>query len=195
MKNGSEYDSITNENLVIKAKTGDEKSLCILLERFSDIINSSISMYIDNSLERDDMQQEAHMGLLKAINNFDENRNTSFRTFAALCINNALLNFIKSKNAKKIVSRPDFTQLDSFELDFSCDSNESNPEHIFIDREQSELLREMIKKLLSPLEYDVFNCVLAGMSYEQTALKLSLNAKAVDNALQRVRRKLRDILG
>lgn len=192
--NHSQLDNMSNEELVVLAKENDEQSICILLERLRPIIQYDISLYIDDTLEVDDMLQEAHMTVLNAIANYDVSKNSSFKTFAAVCINNRLLNFIKSKSAKQIVSQSGFTDLESSDNLPGNNSEIVDPESIFIDKEQYKLLREIIKNLLSALEYDVFECILEGKSYEETANKLSLSSKSVDNALQRVRKKLRNIL-
>lgn len=192
--NHSQLDNMSNEELVVLAKKNDEQSICILLERLRPIIQYDISLYIDDSLEVDDMLQEAHMAVLNAVTNYDVSKSSSFKTFAAVCINNRLLNFIKSKSAKQIVSQSGFTDLESSDNLPVNDSEIVNPENIFIDKEQYKLLREIIKNLLSALEYDVFECILEGKSYEETANKLGLNSKSVDNAMQRVRKKLRNIL-
>lgn len=189
-----DFESLSNEQLVILAKDGNETSVCVLIKRMSDVITKSISLYIDNTLESDDMEQEAKIALLNAVKYYDSRRNSSFRTFAAVCINNRLLNFIKSKNSKKMIFQSGFSELKNSDYESNEGSESSNPENIFICKEQYDLLGKMIENLLSGLEYSVFKCILEGMTYEETAKKLDLNFKSVDNAMQRVRKKLKDIL-
>lgn len=189
-----DFESLSNEQLVILAKDGNETSVCVLIKRMSDVITKSISLYIDNTLESDDMEQEAKIALLNAVKYYDSRRNSSFRTFAAVCINNRLLNFIKSKNSKKMIFQSGFSELKNSDYESNEGSESSNPENIFICKEQYDLLGKMIENLLSGLEYSVFECILEGMTYEETAKKLDLNFKSVDNAMQRVRKKLKDIL-
>ena len=189
------FEEMTNEQLVVFASDGNEKSFGILLERNQDIIKSSVSLYLDRNVESEDMFQEANLAFLNAVRRYDPDKNASFRTFAAVCINNSLLNFIKSKNSKKLVSQAGFSDIDDPSNEMCEDPDNPGPEDAFIDREQYMLLGEMIKKLLSPLEYDVFTRILEGKSYDDTAGELGLNVKAVDNAMQRVRKKLRNILG
>lgn len=189
-----DFESLSNEQLVILAKDGNETSVCVLIKRMSDVITKSISLYIDNTLESDDMEQEAKIALLNAVKYYDSRRNSSFRTFAAVCINNRLLNFIKSKISKKMIFQSGFSELENSDYESNEGSESSNPENIFICKEQYDLLGKMIENLLSGLEYSVFECILEGMTYEETAKKLDLNFKSVDNAMQRVRKKLKDIL-
>ena len=189
-----DFDSLSNEELVILAKGGNEKSVCVLINRMGDIIAKSISLYIDNTLESDDMEQEAKLALLNAVKFYDSRKNSSFRTFAAVCINNRLLNFIKLKSSKKMIFQSGFTDLENSDYELNEESKDSNPENIFIDKEQYNLLGGMIKNLLSELEYSVFECILEGMTYEETSFNLGLSFKSVDNAMQRVRKKLKDIL-
>lgn len=189
------FEEMTNEQLVVLAKDGDERCFRILLERLQDVVRSSVSLYIDKDFESEDMFQEANIAFLNAVRRYDPEKNASFRTFAAVCINNSLVNFIKSRNSKKLVSRFGFSDIDDPSNEMREDSETPGPEEDFINREQYALLGRMIKDLLSPLEYDVFTHILDGESYESTASILGLNGKSVDNAMQRVRKKLRNILG
>lgn len=191
----ADFEKMTNEQLVVFAKDGDEKSFRILLERLQDVIKSSVSLYLDQSVESEDMFQEANIAFLSAVRRYDPEKNASFRTFAAVCINNRLVNFIKSRSSKKLVSRFGFSDIDDPSNELREDSETPGPEEDLINREQNALLVKFIKDLLSPLEYDVLTFILEGESYEQTASVLGLNVKSVDNAMQRVRKKMRNILG
>lgn len=190
-----DFETMTNEQLVEYAKDGDENSFEILLDRHQDVIKSSVSLYIDKNIESDDMFQEANLAFLNAVRHYDPDKNASFRTFAAVCVNNSLLNFIKSKKSKKLVTQDGFSDIDDPLNEIREDSDNPGPEDAFIDREQYLMLGEMIKALLSPLEYNVFTCILEEKSYEDTSRQLGVNVKAVDNAMQRVRKKLKNILG
>ena len=189
------FEEMTNEQLVVFAKDGNEQCFGILLDRLSDVIRSSIALYLDRNVEGEDMLQEANIAFLNAVRSYDPGKNTSFRTYAAVCINNSLVNFIKSRSSKKLVTQFGFSNIDDPANEMCGDPETPGPEEVFIDREQSLLLGEMIKELLSALEYDVFAQILDGKSYEDAAASLGLNVKSVDNAMQRVRKKLRNILG
>lgn len=191
----TEHEKATNEQLVVFAKNGDEKCFGVLLERLSDVIKSSVSIYLDRDIESEDMLQEANIAFLNAVRHFDPEKSASFRTYAAVCINNALLNFIKSKGSKRLSSQYGFSDIDDPLNEMREDPETPGPEDVLIDREQSLLLGKMIKELLSALEYSVFIQILDGKSYEDTAASLGLNVKSVDNAMQRVRKKLKNILG
>lgn len=189
------FEEMTNEQLVAFAKDGDEKCFRLLLDRLQDVIKSSVSLYLDHSVESEDAFQEANLAFLNAVRRYDPEKNASFRTFAAVCINNSLLNFIKSKSSKKLVNQSGFSDIDDPSNEMREASVNPGPEEAFIDREQYALLGRMIHELLSPLEYDVFTNFLDGKSYEEISSLLDLNVKSVDNAMQRVRKKLRNILG
>jgi len=188
------FSSLSNEKLVEYARNSNEECTRILLSRLSDIIKKSAELYLDASLEMDDMEQEGRLACFYAIKNYDFSKNTSFRTYAAVCINNRMLNFIKSKNSKKIVSQSGFTNIDDQELDIPDSVNTTNPENIVIDREQSNSLKDFIEEVLSTLEYKVFLCLLDNMSYDEISRKLSISQKSVDNAVQRLRKKLQKTL-
>lgn len=191
----SVLEEMTNEQLVVLANQGNEESFRVLLDRLGDVITSSVTLYLDRFVESEDMFQEAHLAFLNAVRRYDPERNASFRTFAAVCINNRLLNFIKSKSSKKIVSQVGFADIDDSCHEISDASETPGPEDVIIDRERFIQTGRMIKELLSPLEYDVLMQILEGKSYEETAKELELNVKSVDNAMQRVRKKLKNILG
>lgn len=189
------FEEMTNEQLVAFAKDGDEKCFRLLLDRLQDVVKSSVSLYLDHSVESEDAFQEANLAFLNAVRRYDPEKNASFRTFAAVCINNSLLNFIKSKSSKKLVNQSGFSDIDDPSNEMREAPCNPGPEEAFIDREQYALLGRMIHELLSPLEYDVFTNFLDGKSYEEISSLLGLNVKSVDNAMQRVRKKLRNILG
>lgn len=191
----SVLEEMTNEQLVVLANQGNEESFRVLLDRLGDVITSSVTLYLDRFVESEDMFQEAHLAFLNAVRHYDPERNASFRTFAAVCINNRLLNFIKSKSSKIIVSQVGFADIDDSCHEISDASETPGPEDVIIDRERFNQTGRMIKELLSPLEYDVLMQILEGKSYEETAKELELNVKSVDNAMQRVRKKLKNILG
>lgn len=184
--------SKSDEELVLLARRGDESCINELLKRAEGIIKKSVSLYIDKSFERDDMEQEAKIAFLNAVRTYDSKKGSSFKTYSAVCINNRLLSFIKSKNSKKMLSRSGFANID--EEGSASLPQEDNPENLFISREQYILLGELIRDVLSPLEYDVFRRLIEGMSYEKIAQELDISAKSVDNAVQRLRKKLRSIL-
>ena len=195
--NGSSpvFEEMTNEQLVVFAKSGNEESFRILLDRLRDVIKSSVSLYLDPLVESEDMFQEARLAFLNAVRYYDPGKNASFRTFAAVCINNRLLNFIKSKGQKQIVSQAGYTELNDLSIQSLEDFDVPGPDDVLIDRERFTQLGNMLKALLSPLEYDVLVQILEGKSYDDAAKELGLNPKSVDNAMQRVRKKLKNILG
>ena len=131
------------------------------------------------------------MGLYKAVMTYDS-RYSSFSTFAYICIKSSVVSYLRKYNAK--TSIPQGMILSLSDEDFDVISVYANPENDFIDRESLGILVEKIDGILSPFERKVLSLYLSDASYAQMAQKLSKSEKSVDNAVQRIRRKLRTLI-
>lgn len=190
MKKSQQFftDSKSDEQLWREAKN-DVDALTQLIERYDDEALRLCSSFRVAGMERDDFLQEAYLGLLKAIRSFNPERETGFAGFASLCMKRQLLTAVKRQNAQK--NKP-LNQSVPFEETFlSSNRQVQGPENLVILKEEARQRRKQAITLLSPLEKETLLLYSQGFSYEEMAKKLKCPEKKVDNALQRIRRKLR----
>ena len=193
----SRFSKMNDEELVKAAQTGNLPAESCLIDRFKDtaektagVLHSKYSSYCTlGLLDKDDLYQEGLLGLLSAIYSFRSDRNTSFRTYASVCISNKILFAIRTANSKKNVP---FGNLLSIE-DTVIPATES-VEDYFISNETLEDLDSFMNNELSPLELSVVRLFLQDMTYKDISEKLEITTKSVDNAIQRIRTKLKEFL-
>lgn len=199
--NREKYEGLTDEELIALFRDGDQEAMEKLLNKYKEmVLRKAKSMFILGG-DSDDLIQEGMLGLFKAVRDYDCGRDASFRTFAQLCVTRQLYTAVKASSRKKhlplntaiSLSRPvredgeeDEEFLDCLEADAS-----SNPEVYLIGQEEIERLEEKIEKELSPLEKQVLELHLTGMGYVEIAHVLNRDEKSTDNALQRIRTKLK----
>ena len=197
------YKNLSDEELISVLRDGDKEAIDILLEKYkSMVLGKAKSMYILGG-DSDDLIQEGMLGLFKAVRDYDCGRDVSFRTFAQLCVNRQLYTAVKASGRKKhlplntaiSLSRParekDGEESEEELVDFLEADISSNPEEYLIGREEFEQLEELIEKELSPFEKQVLDLYLTGMGYVEIAHVLNRDEKSTDNALQRIRMKLK----
>lgn len=196
------YGNMTDEDLISLFRDGDQEAMEQLLDKYKEmVLKKARSMYILGG-DSDDLIQEGMLGLFKAVRDYDSGRDASFSTFAQLCVTRQLYTAVKASTRKKhlplntaiSLSRPlrengegeDEELMDCLEADAR-----SNPEEYIIGQEEMERLEETIEKELSPLEKQVLELYLTGMGYVEIAHVLNRDEKSTDNALQRIRAKLK----
>ena len=199
--NREKYEELTDEELIALFRDGDQEAMEKLLNKYKEmVLGKARSMYILGG-DSDDLIQEGMLGLFKAVRDYDCGRDASFRTFAQLCVTRQLYTAVKASSRKKhlplntaiSLSRPvredgeeEEEFLDCLEADAS-----SNPEVYLIGQEEMERLEEKIERELSPFEKQVMELHLTGMGYVEIAHILNRDEKSTDNALQRIRTKLK----
>ena len=183
-----------DQALVQRAKNGDTDALAQLITRFLPLIKNRAARYSFVGLEQDDFVQEGLIGLFTAVKNYDAGRSASFRTYANLCIYSRMVSCLNDLLSKKHLPLNDYLPIDSLNTSNQeiLSQGESDPLEMYLRREEAQIRQEKIKTLLSGLEQETLTLYLSGHSYEEMAKLLHCTTKAVDNALQRVRRKLRD---
>lgn len=161
---------------------------------FLPLIKNRAARYSFVGLEQDDFVQEGLIGLFTAVKNYDAGRSASFRTYANLCIHSRMVSCLNDLLSKKHLPLNDYLPIDSLNTSHQeiLSQGESDPLEMYLRREEAQIRQEKIKTLLSGLEQETLTLYLSGHSYEEMAKLLHCTTKAVDNALQRVRRKLRD---
>ena len=182
--------SMSDAELVKLYSNGSDSAFTVLTDRYIGLIRSITSRYRVAGLEPEDLTQEGLMGLLCAVKSFKEDGGASFRTYASLCINRRLVSLLKRSESGRSKALNDYVSID----DEGCEAMSAgeSPEDMYIGKESLSSLISAVTKLLSQKERQVFGLYLAGESYAEISRTLGMNAKAVDNAMQRIRRKLRD---
>lgn len=188
LKLGQESESV----LVSKVKAGDADAFMELAAEYAPVIRSKVMLF--PMLEAEDLCQEGLLGLLNAARTYDVNRGVQFRKYAETCILNRLLSVARMATASKQI--PSYYMVSLNDEKFSgvqniTSQNVSNPETLVIEREDFETVRKQVKQTLTKLEQDVFFLYLSGYRYSEIAQKLHLSGKTADNAIQRVRHKVK----
>ena len=158
----------------------------MLIGRYCSLAETIASGYTGAALEKDDFVQEAMLALLSAVYTFAPDKNASFKTYAGVCIHNRLRSVCKAQAAQKHRPLNSYVPLDELELPGGAD-----PEGQLISEEEANDLNRFFTTALSPLEKKVLLCRLKGLSYSEISEKLQITEKSIDNALQRVRTKLK----
>ena len=191
---GIRYEDLADEELVSLFDRGDRAASDCLLERYKGYVRSLSRARFLIGGETDDLIQEGMIGLVKAIRDYDPEKGASFKTFATLCIvrqhNTAIEASARQKNEplNRSVSLTDDEWENAFRL---MKTGSSTPEEILLEREASKELEEKIRKLLSPFENQVLSLYLDEVGYREIAKRLGKTPKTIDNAIQRIRKKVR----
>lgn len=195
----NKYDSLSDEKLVSLIKEGDNQAFSFLLEKYKDLLNVKAAKYYINGAEREDTFQEGMIGLFKAIKNFDESKQNSFKTFANICVERQLITAIKSSNRQKHQPLNSYLSLNNSAYDNDDNDEElintfdsktvEDPLDTVMKKEYLEKIESTIDKTLSGFEKQVLNRYIRGESYVDIANKLDAPVKSVDNAIQRIRKK------
>ena len=198
-----DLDALSDEELVKLSQSGNHMALEEIVNRYLNLIRSRAGSYFIPGAEKDDIIQEGMIGLYKAVMEFDETKTAYFRSFASACIRNNIITAVKTAARKKNSPLNSYISLtksnyddDGGEtlLDIMALGIERDPETIVIDREDADGIEYTINKALSKLELQVLLEYLSGGSYNEIAQKLGRDVKAVDNAIQRIKKKLEILL-
>lgn len=177
-------DSLLSEEVL----SGNEAAFEEMTVRYQGLISHIASRYSAAGFDHSDFMQEGLMALLSACKTYkSEDGKASFRTYAGVCISNRFLSVIRSAATKGTIPVDRIDSIEDMEI---SDSNRTNPEALIIEQESSSQLRKLIKDRLSELEMKVLRLYLSGKSYAEISGILSVSTKSVDNALQRIRKKL-----
>ena len=200
---GSNYsaslDERQDEEVVKLAKDGDEFATEYLISKYKNFVRVKAKSSFLVGADREDIIQEGMIGLYKSIRDFRADKLSSFRAFAELCITRQIITAIKTATRQKHIPLNSYVSLnkpiydedsDRTMLDVLSSNKVSDPEEVFISTELSSDLREKIKQNLSELESQVLQSYLEGKSYQEMAKELNRHVKSIDNALQRVKRKI-----
>ncbi len=197
-KTTDELQQLEDLELVALVRQGDERSLEVLLERYRNFARSKARSYFVTGADKEDVVQEAMIGLYKAVRDFDLCEDTPFRAFAQLCISRQILTAIKSANRHKhqplnssvSLDAPVYGDDDASLADVLPGPTTADPAALVESAEEIDAIRDSMTGTLTQLEADVLRLYIDGKSYDQIAGVVGSHLKAVDNALQRVKRKI-----
>ena len=193
------YEQLQDEELVELSHKGDDAAQEVLLERYKYFVRSRARSYFLIGADREDIIQEGMIGLYKAIRDYRNDKESSFKVFAELCIVRQIITAIKTATRQKHSPLNSYISLNKNIYDEESERTLeeivlsdalADPEEQFISRENMERIYAKMEEILSPLEKQVLALYLEGKSYVVIAEELKRGPKAVDNALQRVKKKL-----
>jgi len=199
----SVFEGLPDEDIVEAARKGQRLAQEYLINKYRNFVRAKARSYFLIGADREDIIQEGMIGLYKAIRDFRSDKLSSFRAFAELCITRQIITAIKTATRQKHIPLNSYVSLnkpiydedsDRTLLDVISGSKITDPEELIIGREEFGNIEEKMVEILSDLEWKVLMAYLDGKSYQEIADELTRHVKSIDNALQRVKRKLEKYL-
>jgi len=193
------YEHTTDEDLVSYIHNGDNEALEYLIQKYKHFVRAKARSYFLIGADREDIVQEGMIGLYKSIRDFRGDKLASFKAFAELCVTRQIITAIKTATRQKHIPLNSYVSLDKpiydedsdrTLLDIICGNKVTDPEELIINQEEYDDIEEKMGEILSELERKVLRLYLDGRSYQEIAEELDRHVKSIDNALQRVKRKL-----
>ena len=193
------FEGLDDDQVVKQVQEGDNEALDYLLFKYKNFVRSKARSYFIVGADKEDILQEGMIGFFKAVRDYRQDRQASFHVFAEICITRQIITAIKTATRQKHIplnsyvslSKPVFEEdSDRTLIDLMPVEYASSPEDLLLDREKRDYLEQKMNETLSDLEWDVLNSYLQDKSYHEIASDLSRHVKSVDNALQRVKRKM-----
>ena len=198
-----EYEQISDEELIDRLRDGEEQITDYIMDKYKNLVRSKAGSMFILGADRDDLIQEGMIGLFKAIRDYDSGRDASFFTFAELCISRQMYSAVQAAGRMKHIPLNSYISLygNSSEHEEEENSilgvladNGLNPEDLFIDKENVKQLGKKMEQELSSFEKQVLDLYITGMSYSQIAKVLGRDEKSTDNALQRLKGKVKKMI-
>lgn len=196
------WENMSEEKIILRAQRQDSEAIDYLMKKYKSVVRRKARTLFIIGGDQDDLMQEGMIGLFKAIRDYNKEKDTAFSTFAELCISRQIYSAIKSSNRLKNLPLNSYISIyapayleengkkGDFMVDMSMVAMGQNPEEIFIDRETTDNAKEKLFGCLSKMEKEVMDYYLQGMTYQEIAQKMEKEAKAIDNALQRIKNKV-----
>ena len=193
------FEDKLDEEIVMVAKKGNVRAQEYLINKYQNFVKSKAKSYFLIGADKEDIYQEGMIGLYKAIRDFKSDKLSSFKAFAELCVTRQIITAIKTATRQKhiplntyiSINKPIYDEeSDRTLLDILSAAKVTDPEELIISQEEMKYIQNEIGNVLSELELEVLSSYLDGKSYQEIACDLNRHAKSIDNALQRVKRKL-----
>ena len=198
-----DFNSIEDEEIIAIVRNDNNIALEYLIRKYKNYVKLKARSYYLIGADNEDIVQEGMIGLYKAIRDYDQTRETSFRSFAEICITRQIITAIKTATRQKHIplnsyislNKPVYSEESERTLqDIITGIKIYDPEELMIGKEGLNLIEEKMQEVLSQLELEVFKSYIDGLSYQEIAEELNRHIKCIDNALQRVKKKLEKIL-
>ena len=195
-----DYSQMSDIEIIKRINEKDDDAIEFMIKKYGNIVKREVRTVFIIGAETDDLLQEGMIGLFKAIRDYESDKGAAFSTFATLCVRRQIQTAINNSNRQKHIPLNSYISLYAedneygYELgeNLEADEAEANPLDMVIARERQNALNERIESELSPLEKKVLKLYLEGLSYNEIGFRLDKSEKTVDNALQRIRKKLSD---
>jgi RNA polymerase sporulation-specific sigma factor len=198
-----QYEEITDEEIIALIRLDDRMAMDYLIGKYKNLVRKKAKALYLIGGDREDLIQEGMIGLYKAIRDYQKDKAATFFTFADLCVSRQMYTAIKNSNTKKNLPLNNYVSIDASVYNIDQDNSESisyvgnlaharnmNPEELLIDRENTRQLETKLLERLSDFEKDILALYLKDLNYSQIAKILNKEAKAIDNGLQRIKKKL-----
>lgn len=194
----NKYTKMTDEDIVKQVKNGDKYALEFLLGKYKELVNMKVGKYYIIGAEKEDIVQEGMIGLYKAIKDYEDEKQTTFKSFANMCIERQLITAIKTSNRQKHMPLNSYLSLNAAAYDEDEDTElievftnktVEDPLDMITKKEYYRTVEDIIDKSLSNFEKQVLQRFVQGDSYIDIATKLDAPVKSIDNAIQRIRKK------
>ena len=200
----ADYSAMTDEEAALLGKSGDTGAMQYLLNKYKNFVRSRAHSYFLVGADHEDIVQEGMIGLFKAVRDFQEERGVTFRAFAEICVTRQIITAIKTATRQKHIPLNFYVSLNKplYEMesertlmDILGEGRNADPEELMISQEDYARIWRCIDEVLSPLERRVLDAYLDGKSYQEIAELVGRHVKSIDNALQRVKKKLEELAG
>ena len=198
------YGHCTDDELIDRLRQGESAIMDYICDKYKNMVRSKAKSMFILGADNEDLIQEGMIGLFKAVRDYDMGRDASFFTFAELCVSRQMYTAVRASKRQKHLPLNTYVPLDSSASDddreggdlseLLSDRVELSPEEQFLDKERVAYLEKQIDKELSDFEKQVMDLYITGMSYAQIARVLERDEKATDNALQRLKVKIKKML-
>lgn len=190
-----QYSKYSDEELIQRLRAGETGIADYLIEKYKYLVRRKARAMFLIGGDTDDLIQEGMIGLFKAVRDYHPGKEASFVTFAQMCIDRQIYSAVQSSNRQKHMPLNTYISLSQEDEESPlAQAWVETPEEIIIDRENTRALEDEIKSALSPMENTVLNYYLEGKSYVDIGMLMDKNPKSVDNALRRIRTKIRNYL-
>jgi len=198
-----QFGNMDDEQLVEMVHKGDSEALDYLIHKYRQFVRAKARSYFLIGADREDIVQEGMIGLFKAIRDYKDDKSSSFKAFAELCITRQIITAIKTATRQKHIPLNSYVSLDKpvydeesdrTLMDMLTETKSLDPEELIINQEEFDHIEIKMAELLSDLEREVLALYLDGQSYQEISGELNRHVKSIDNALQRVKRKLEKYL-
>lgn len=194
-----DYAAMEDEEVLTYVHAGCKRGMEHLIEKYKPLVRAKARSYFLVGADREDIVQEGMIGLFKAVRDYKDDKSIPFRVFAEICITRQIITAVKTATRQKHIPLNSYVSLnrkvfdeesEKFLIEVIQEVSIANPEELFINKEQFTVIESRVMELLSPFEKEVLAKYLAGVTYQDIAKQLNKPVKSIDNALQRLKKKI-----